>query len=97
MVVSLAEAGGGKAVAFVKGAGGEVGFAEFEKNAGDGGAAEFVEGGEEEGGGYALATKIAVDGNIEDFRFIGGLTGGQEADRLAICFAHQDNATRQFG
>src|SRR6266446_4060610 len=48
MVVSLAAAGGDEAVAFVKCAGGQVGFAEFEKDAADCGAAELVGGGEEE-------------------------------------------------
>jgi hypothetical protein len=88
MVIGLAAAGREETVAAVKGEGGEVGFAEFEKDAGDGGTAEFIDGGEKEGGGYAFAAKIAVDGNIEDFRFVGDLTGGQEAGGPALCFAH---------
>jgi hypothetical protein len=97
MVVSLAAAGGDEAVAFVKCAGGEVGFAEFEKDAVDCGAAELVEGGEEERRGDALPTKIAVDGNIEDFGFVDGLPSGHEADRLAICMAHEEKAAGRFG
>ena len=98
MIVSLAAAGGDEAVAFVKGAGGEVGFAEFEKDVNDRGAGEFVEGGDEERrGSDAFAAKIPVDGNIEDFRFVSGLTSGHEADRSAICFAHQENAAGRPG
>ncbi len=92
MVVGLATAGGGEAVAVVKAAGGKVGFAEFEEDAGDRGAAELVHSGEEERRGCAFAAKIRMDGNIEDFCFVGSLTGGQEANGLATCLAHENKA-----
>src|SRR5260370_20311402 len=97
MVVSLPAAGGDEAVAFVKCAGGQVGFAEFEKDAVDCGAAELVEGRGEERRGDALPTKIAVDGNIEDVGFVDGLPSGHEAGRVAICTAHDEQASGRFG
>src|SRR5258706_274209 len=99
MVISRAAAAGDETVAVVKVAGGEVRFAEFEEYAGDGGAAKAVEGSLEEGGGDPPAAEIAMDGDIQDFRFAGGLAGGDEADELAIAFnfANEDNAAGRVG
>src|SRR5258708_5666417 len=99
MVISRAAAAGDETVAVVKVAGGEVRFAEFEEYAGDGGAAKAVEGSLEEGGGDPPAAEIAMDGDIQDFRFAGGLAGGDETDGLAIAFnfANEDNAAGRVG
>jgi hypothetical protein len=37
-----------------------------------------------------------MDGDIQDFGFVGGLAGGDEPDELAIAFnfANEDNAAR---
>jgi hypothetical protein len=55
---------------------------------------EFVEGGEQERGGDALAAKIAMDGDVEDFGLVRDLAGRQEADEMSACFAHEENAAR---
>jgi hypothetical protein len=82
-------------VAFVKIASWVVGFAEFEEDARDGGAAEIIEGGEQECGRDALAAEITMDGDIEDFGLVSNLAGRQEADELGICFAHEESAARR--
>src|ERR1700739_812884 len=97
MVVRLAAARGGEAVALVEGAGREVGFAECEIHVGDCGAAEVVESGEKEGRSDAFAAKIGANGNIQDFGFVGDVASGEEAKRMAICFAHTKNAAGRLG
>jgi hypothetical protein len=79
-------------VAFVKSAGREVGFAEFQEYPCDGGGAEFVEGGEQERGGYTFAAEIAVHGDIEDFRFVSNLARCDEADDLGMCLTNKEDA-----
>ncbi len=73
-------------MAFVKSACRMIGFAEFQEDARDCGAAEFVEGREKEGGSDTFAAEITMDGDIQDFRFVRDLAGGQEAEESSVCF-----------
>ena len=77
---------------FVKSAGGVVGFAEFQKDARDGGGSKFVEGGEQERGGYTFAAETAVHGDIEDLRFVSNLARCDEPDDLGIRLANKEDA-----
>src|SRR6266852_3082553 len=91
-VVSFAVPRGDETVALVKAARGEVGFAKLEEDSRDCRAEEFVEGSAEKRRGDALAAKLGVDGDIQDFRFVSGLASGHEADYRIIYSADQNNS-----
>jgi len=93
-VVSLAAASGDESVAFIKCVSREVGCAQLQENTDDLGSLESVKGGNEKGRGRALASKILVNSDIEDFGFISGLAGGKEADYLGAGFTDQQEAGR---
>ena len=76
----------------VKGAGGKIGFAELEEYRGNRRARKCIESREQERGGDPFAAEIAVNGEIEDFRLVGGLARGHKADDLRVDLAHEQNA-----
>src|SRR5712671_15849 len=93
-VISLAAASGDEAVAFIKCVSRAVGCAQLQENTDDVGPLELVKRGNEKGRGRALASKILVNRDIEDFGFIGGLASSQEADYPSACFTDQQEAGR---
>jgi hypothetical protein len=86
-----------EAVFLVEGDGGGVGLADFQEEAGGSAGVKLVQGGEEEGRGDAGAAVGPVDGYIEEFSFVGGLAGHEEAGDFLRGFANEDKCAGESG
>jgi hypothetical protein len=79
-------------VALIELTGGEIRLAKLQEYAGDRRAAKCVQRAEQKGRGNPFATEIPMDGNVEDFGFVGDLASGHEGDYLILGFAHEKKA-----